>query len=424
MQKQTYHKTPTVSANLPSEPQRRTLISAMPRVQITGEKAKGLKLLQVVPALVMGGVERGTLDIAQAVVREGGDSFVASQGGAMVPELERYGSHHLALPLKTKLPWSIYGNSFRLGKAMDDHNIGVVHARSRAPAWSAMLAARRRNLPFVTTFHGTYRRNSLFKSKYNSVMVRGDRVIAISQFISDHIQRFYNLDSSRIRVIPRGIDETIFDPTKVSQERMIALATAWRLLDGLPVILLPARLSRWKGHEVLIEALCQMQRHDVLAVFAGSEGSSPHYRQELEKLIHDRGLGGRVRIGIESRDMAAVYALSDVVVSASTQPEAFGRVAAEASAMGRLVVATNHGASPEIIIPERGGWLVPPQNPTELAKVLDHALGLSIEERRNRGAVARAHIVAHFTKKLMCDATLNLYNEVRELKMQRSSAHG
>ena len=424
MQNQTYQTPSSSSTAQSNEPQRRTLISAVPKVKITGDKAAGLNLLQVVPALVMGGVERGTLDIAQAVVREGGNSFVASQGGAMVPELERYGSRHLPLPLKTKLPRSIYANSFRLGKLIDENNIGVVHARSRAPAWAAMLAARRRNLPFVTTFHGTYRRNSLFKTKYNSVMVRGDRVIAISQFISEHIQRFYNLDSSKISVIPRGIDETIFDSAKVSQERMIALATAWRLLDGLPVILLPARLSRWKGHEVLIEALCQMQRHDVVAVFAGSEGSSPHYRQELEQLINDRGLGGRVRIGVESRDMAAVYALSDVVVSASTQPEAFGRVAAEASAMGRLVVATNHGASPEIIVPNRGGWLVPPQNPTELAKVLDHALGLSLEERRNRGTVARAHIVSRFTKKLMSESTLKLYDEVRELNLKRNFSHG
>ncbi|MCX8501549.1 MAG: glycosyltransferase family 4 protein [Alphaproteobacteria bacterium] len=405
-------------------PQRRTLISAVPKTQVTGDRAVGLRLLQVVPALVMGGVERGTLDIAQAVVREGGVSFVASQGGAMVPELERYGSQHVNLSLKSKLPWSIYANSFRLAKVMGELKISVVHARSRAPAWAAMLAAHRLNLPFVTTFHGTYRRNSVFKNRYNSVMVRGDRVIAISHFISDHIQRFYGLDSSKIRVIPRGIDETIFDPARVSQERIINHATAWRLLDGLPVILLPARLSRWKGHEVLIEALCQMQRHDVIAVFAGSEGSSPHYRLELEKLINDRGLGGRVRIGVESRDMAAVYALSDVVVSASTQPEAFGRVAAEASAMGRLVVATNHGASPEIILPDTGGWLVPPQNPTELARVLDHALSLTIEERRNRGAAARAHILTKFTKSLMSEATLKVYHEVTELNRQRNLRHG
>ena len=393
-----------------------------PVSSLESDAFKELRLLQLLPALVMGGVERGTLDIAQATVKSGAKSFVASSGGVLVRELERYGSTHLTEPMHSKLPWNILANRFRVQKLIKQHQINIVHARSRAPAWAGLMAAHRLGIPFVTTFHGTYQRNSPFKHWYNSVMTRGDIVIAISQFISEHIQRFYQVDTARIRVVPRGVDENIFDPNKVTQERVIGLAHAWRLLDGVPVILLPARLSRWKGHELLLEALCKMQRRDLVAVFAGPDGGSDHYRLELEKKINDFGLGNRVRIGVETRDMPAAYALSDIVVSASTQPEAFGRVAAEAGAMGRMVVATNHGGSRETVLDGQGGWLVPPNDSAEMARVLDMVLGLSLSERDRRGEVARQHIIDYYTKSLMCQRTLSIYEELLNRKSKVKKA--
>ncbi|MCX8506714.1 MAG: glycosyltransferase family 4 protein [Alphaproteobacteria bacterium] len=369
------------------------------------------RILQVLPALVMGGVERGTLDTAQALAQGGFQSFVASSGGPMERELTRNGSTHFDLPMHRKAPWSILANASRLIDLARRQKIDLIHARSRAPAWAALIATRRCKLPFITTFHGTYRRNSPFKNWYNGVMVKGDKVIAISEFIAHHITQHYRIDPSRITVIPRGVDEAIFDPALVTQERMIALAQVWRVRDGAPIIMLPARFSRWKGHLTLLDAFRRMNNHDSVLVFVGSADKHGSFYQEVERRIAEHGLGERVRLGGECRDMAAAYALSDVVVSASLQPEAFGRVCAEASAMARLVVATDHGGSRETILHKQSGYLVPPGDVTALAQALDQALMTNFETRKQMGHTGRAHILAKYTKKRMTAATLALYEK-------------
>ncbi len=359
-------------------------------------------ILQVLPALVTGGVERGTLDSA----------LVASAGGPMVRELERLGASHVTLPLDRKTPWAILANRRRLAELIEAHAVDIVHARSRAPAWSARAAARQTGRAFVTTFHGTYNFNSPFKRWYNAIMAKGDRVIAISQFISQHVLENYGVEPARLRVIPRGIDLTSFDPQRVSAERLTQLITQWRLPDGVPIVMLPGRLTRWKGHGVLIKALHRLTRTDAVCVLVGSYAGREAYRRELESLAGSLGVTARLRLVGDCRDMPAAYMLADVVVSASTDPEAFGRISVEASAMGRPVVATDHGGSRETVEHETSGFLVPPGDPVALAQAIEHVLGLTPAERLALGGRARAFAEQRYSKARMCAATLEVYAEL------------
>jgi glycosyltransferase involved in cell wall biosynthesis len=369
-------------------------------------------ILQVVPALVTGGVERGTVDVAAAIVQGGGNALVASAGGPMVHELERAGARHFALPLDKKTPWAIRRNASLLAGLIATEHVDIVHARSRAPAWSALMAARRTGRPFVTTFHGVYNFSGRLKHWYNSVMARGDRIIATSDFIARHIIENYGVDPARIRLIHRGVDVHLLDPRAVKPDRVVALARDWRVPDGVPVIMLPGRVTRWKGHGVLLQALARLGRRDLLCLIVGPEDSKDRYRRELESLVESLGLAGLVRFVGICRDMPSAYMLADVVVSASTDAEGFGRIAAEASAMGRPVVATDHGGARETVVPGETGWLVPPGDDAALAAALGEALGLHSSEREALSLRAQAHIRASFTKDRMCAATLALYAEI------------
>tara|TARA_B100000686_G_scaffold339262_1_gene413023 strand:- start:453 stop:1649 length:1197 start_codon:yes stop_codon:yes gene_type:complete len=378
----------------------------------TGGSAGGPVVMQVLPALDIGGVERGAIDVAAATVKAGWRSLVVSSGGALVSELQRAGVTHITLPVDSKNPFVMLRNVKRLVSLIRKHDVALVHARSRAPAWSAELAAKRCRLPFVTTFHGTYDTGSPFKYWYGKVMARGERTIAISTFISDYIQRTFKTDPQRIVTIPRGIDPERFNPDNVSPERMIQLASSWRLPDGVPVVMLPGRLTRWKGQLVLIEAIARLNRDDFCCLLVGTDQGRARYRAELEARIRSAGLAGRMRIMDDMPDMPAAYMLADIVVSASTDPEAFGRVAVEGQAMGRLVIATEHGGARETVIARQTGWLVPPDDPDALAAALDEALSVSPELRSRIGQAARAHAVGNFTVAQMCARTLAVYREV------------
>ncbi|MBC7953939.1 MAG: glycosyltransferase family 4 protein [Rhodospirillaceae bacterium] len=370
-------------------------------------------VLQVLPAMVTGGVERGTVEVAQALVEAGWKAVVCSAGGPMVRELTRCGAIHVELPMASKKPWVMRQNVGRLVDVIREHGVDIVHARSRAPAWSAMAAAGRTNTRFMTTFHGTYNLGWFgLKHIYNSVMTRGERVIAISEFIAEHARRVYGTEPEKIRVIHRGVDLKKFDPVRVSPERIIQLAHRWRLPDGFPVIMLPGRLTRWKGQEVLIRALAELGRHDVRCLLVGSDQGRAGYRQELLDLIRSLGLTDVVHLVDECNDMPAAYMLTDIAVSASTDPEAFGRVVVEAQAMGRPVIATSHGAPRETILPGRTGWLTEPGDPKSLADALARFLALSAEERGDMAELAQTFVRANFTKEAMCTRTLEVYGEL------------
>ncbi len=385
---------------------------AQPSTAAAAAEAGRPVVLQVLPRLITGGAERGAVDIAVTVAEAGGTSLVASEGGPMEYELKRAGVTHVKLPLASKNPLVMRRNVDRLVAVIEDRDVDIVHARSRAPAWSAIAAAKRTGRHFVTTFHGTYQSASALKRHYNAVMVKGERVIANSEFIARHIRETYKVDPARIRVIRRGVDLDRFDPERASAERVIQLAKRWRLPDGVPVVMLPGRLARWKGHTVLIEALRELGDLELLCVIVGSDAGRGAYRAELEKLIARHGLDSRVFLPGHCDDMAAAYMLADVVVSASTEPEAFGRVVSEAQAMGCPVVASDHGGAREQVVGNRTAFLFPSGDATALAETIRKALALDAAARERLAAEARSHVMANFDKRHMCAATLALYREI------------
>ncbi len=367
-------------------------------------------VLQILPRLVTGGVERGTVEVAAALAAGGWKSVVASEGGPMVREIERAGALHVELPLASKNPFTMRRNVERLAQLVRRERIDILHARSRAPAWSGLSAARRTGCHFVTTFHNAYGDDGWIKRRYNAVMAEGERVIAISQFVAEHAMQVYGVPPEKLRIIERGVDFGRFDPERVSAERVIRLAREWQLPDGVQVVMLPGRLTRWKGQLVLVDALARLERRDLRCLLVGTgEG---RYRQQLIDTIARKGLGGLFQIIEDCRDMPAAYMLADVIVSASTRPEGFGRIIAEALAMGRPIVATDHGGAREIVLDGETGWLVPPGDPAALAEAIAGALALSPAERMALAQRASGHMRAHFTTQAMTDRTLAVYSEI------------
>jgi glycosyltransferase involved in cell wall biosynthesis len=374
-----------------------------------------ITVLQVLPSLVTGGVERGTIEINQAIVGAGWTGLVASAGGRLVPAVQRAGGRHIALPLSSRDPVTIWRNAARLAAVIRAERVAIVHARSRAPAWSAWLACRRTGAHFVTTYHGTYAEDLPFKRRYNAVMAKGEQVIAASRFIAEQIVTRHGTDPTRVRVIPRGVDPLRFDPELVSGDRMERLAQAWRLPDGMQVALLPGRLTSWKGQSVLIEALARMARRDVCGVLVGSDQGRHRYTARLIRQAEALGVADRLRLAGECDDMPAALMLADVVVHASTQPEAFGRVVIEAQAMGRPVIASDLGGPVETVEHGVTGWRVPPGDPAALAAAIEAALVLTDEQREALGQHARAAVLRRCTVAEMQRATLDVYRQVMAL---------
>jgi glycosyltransferase involved in cell wall biosynthesis len=294
-----------------------------------------------------------------------------------------------------------------------EHEVDILHARSRMPAWSALGAARKTGVKFITTFHGNYNAGNPPKKFYNSVMARGDLVIAISQFIGDQICDRYGVPADKVRVVPRGADIKLFDPAAVSPERVIQLSEAWRVPDDATVVMLPGRLTRWKGHKVMLEALSRLEdRKGLRCIMVGSDQGRETYVKELQADIVRLGLASVVHLPGDCRDMPAAFMLADLVVSASTDAEAFGRVIVEAQAMGRLVIATDHGAARETITHGENGWLVPPDDASALVKVIREALSI---DSNTRDVIARrgiANVRENYTKDLMGERTMTVYQEL------------
>lgn len=376
-------------------------------------------ILQVLPALGTGGVERGTVDVARAIVEAGGTALVAARDGRLVEELRSAGALHLDLPVDTKNPIAMARNVARLQAIIRSHGVDLLHARSRAPAWSAYAATRRARIPFVTTFHGLYGSEGILKRRYNGIMTRGDRVIAVSRFVADHVRRVYRADTSRIRVIPRGVDLEVFDPAAVAPDRVVALRRAWDVPDDRRILLLPGRLTEWKGQMALLAAAARLAREDVCIVLAGPASQRGDFRRRLVAKADALDLSAGLRITGDVHDMPAAYAAADVVVSASTSPEAFGRVMAEALAMRRPVVAFDHGAAPEVVEHGRTGWLVPPGDIPALARAITDALDLDPFRRRAMGEAGRSRISAHFGKDAMAARTLGVYEELLSRRFPR-----
>ena len=369
-------------------------------------------VLQILPSLNGGGVERGTIEMASALKEIGWTPIVASSGGIMTHELKRIGVRHITLPVASKNPFVMQRNISRLTAIVREFDVDILHARSRAPAWSAYFAAKKTGAHFLTTFHAAYNRGGFLKNAYNAIMTKGEKVIAISDFIADHILTHYDIAPEKIVTIPRGVDCRKFNPAAIHAERIIDMARSWGLPDGVPVIMLPGRLTRLKGHTTFIEALARIKDREFLALLVGSTEGRETYCEELNTLVKSHGLEGRVQIKGHCDDMAVALMLSDVVVSATTVPEGFGRIAVEAQAMGRPVIATAHGGSMETIIDRETGWLVPVGDVDAMAGALAEAIDLSSEDREAVAIKAREHVMTHFAIEHMCDATIALYQDI------------
>jgi glycosyltransferase involved in cell wall biosynthesis len=373
-------------------------------------------VLQIIPALNAGGAERTTIDIVEALSRDGLKPLVASEGGRLEPFLEAAGGELLRFPMASKAPQVMIANAFRLAKIIRSRNVKVVHARSRAPAWSALLAAEREGVAFVTTYHGIYNATNPLKRFYNSVMVRGDAVIANSQWTAAHIAAEYRVDRTKLSVIPRGVDLARFDPAGIAPDRVAAQRAEWGASADAVVVLLPGRLTRWKGQLVFVEALTGLAREGKVAklraVMVGDAQGRASYETELRNAIGASGLGDRVFIAGHADDMPLAYIAADIVVSASVEPEAFGRVVAEAGAMGRPVIATDHGGARETILPGISGLLTKPGNAVELADAIAHLASMDANVRVRMGGRGRAHVMENFSLERMCADTIALYRSL------------
>jgi glycosyltransferase involved in cell wall biosynthesis len=379
-------------------------------------------LLQVVPDLDTGGAEQSTVDVAGAVARVGGRALVASRGGRMVERLRKAGGELFQFPAHTKNPIEIIKNGHALADVIRTQKIDIIHVRSRAPAFSAWIAARETGVPMVATYHGAYPARTPWKSWYNSIMTRGDLVIANSNFTRDHLFAHHRgVRRNKVIVIPRGIDLERFDAAAVAPARVEALRAAWRLDfdDRRTRILLPGRLTRLKGQLVLVEAAARLRdqgRDDFLILLVGDDQGRSAYRIEVEHAIHDAGLTDRIKLLGHCEDMPAAYLLSDLVAAPSTVAETFGRTAVEPQAMGVPVVASALGGLRETVIPGETGWLVAPDDPDALAQVLAEAIDAGPARRAAMGAAGRERVRKLYSVDAMTSATLDAYARVLEAK--------
>ena len=395
-------------------------------------------ILQIVPELSAGGAERTTIEMAEAVTLAGGRALVVSAGGRLEDELADAGGELIRFPAKTKNPLAMLFNTARLVWLIRSSGVSLVHARSRAPAWSAFLAARRTRRCFVTTYHGIYNQSSRLKAWYNSVMARGDAVICNSQYTAKLVRERHPEAAGRVGVIYRGEDLGVFDPAAVGPERVRAIREQWGVNGAKRIVLLPARLTRWKGQSVLVEAAGQLLARgdfgDVAFVLAGDEQGRSSFKAELEASIDSLGLRGRVFIPGHCADMAAAFKASAFTVLPSIEAEAFGRSAIESQAMGCPVIASNIGAFPETVTPEPGllahatsgqagagdgrpacppapgPWLFEPGNAKALCESLRYALSMdngALEALRQRGI---ERVRREFSKRALQLRSLTVYD--------------
>jgi len=340
----------------------------------------------------------------------------------MAGDIERAGATLIPFPAATKNPLAIIANAFRIARFIRECGVDVIHARSRAPAWSALMAARATGTTFVTTYHGAYGNRGPLKPLYNSVMARGDLVIANSAYTGKLVHDRHATPRARIRVIHRGVDLEKLDPSAVSDERLKALREKWGVGEGARIVLHPARLTGWKGQHDVIEAAAKLFTSDsdcrATFILAGADQGRDAYVSALKQKIEQHELTEKVKLVGHCGDMAAAYAAAHVTLIASTEPEAFGRTSAEAQAMGCPVIVTRQGASPETLltaardgVDAATGWVVPVGAPAALANAIAEALSLSSRERKAMAARARKHVCEHFSSEQMKRQTLGVYDE-------------
>ena len=375
-------------------------------------------IVQILPRLEQGGVERGTIEMAEAIQARGWKAVVISNGGKLTAQLKRIGAISYEVPVHSKNPLKWMSIRREIRRILQQEGADIVHVRSRVPAWVGLPEAKKLGVPTVSTIHSKFIPSNLFKHVYNRKILQADRVIAISHYVRDNLLKYYHNDISddKITVIHRGVDLSLFDSASVNQRRIIAEAGRIGMPEDGKIVMLAGRPTSWKGYDVLIDAVASLEDKSVSLVLVGAGSGDIKFVEKLRARAIKTGLGGRLRIAEASIDMPAALMLADVVAMPSIHPEPFGRIALEAQAMGRPVVAFRHGGSIESILPEQTGWLATPGKIDELAQALNTALSLSAPKRTQLAKQAREQVAQHFSKQRMCDKTIALYGSLLDAK--------
>ena len=378
-----------------------------------------IKVLQVIPKLGYGGAETGCYDIAHYLHENDCKSYIITSGGALTKYVDKKKVKLIRLPVQSKNPILMIINSILIALIIIFFNITIVHARSRAPAWSCLIATKLTRRKFVTTFHGTYNFKSKIKKFYNSVMVRSDLIIAGSNFIFSHIKENYSeylTDDKKLLVIFRGINTDYFDPSTTLESDEDKLFKSWNLQVGKKIILFPGRLTSWKGQEIFLEALNKVNIHlgnqAFMAVILGSDQGRHLYKKKLIRLVEQFRLNQQIKFIENCKNMPLAYKISDFVVSASIEPEAFGRVAVEAQAMQKLILASNIGGSKETIIDNKTGFLFEASNPEDLSLKIIESMSLEENTVMQMGKEGRMNVIKKFNVEKMCFSTYSEYKKL------------
>ena len=378
-----------------------------------------LKVLQVIPKLGYGGAEIGCYDLAHYLYENDCSSYIVTSGGTLTKYINRKKVKLIRLPVQSKNPILILLNAIILTIIILILNINIVHARSRAPAWSCLIATKITGRKFVTTFHGTFNFKSNVKKFYNSVMVRSNLIIAGSNFIFSHINENYSKylkPEKKFLVIFRGINTDYYDPKKIKEQDEVQLINKWKIDKEKKVILLPARITAWKGHEIFLEALNKLKINEpqkkFIAVILGSDQGRKIYKKRLIRLVEQYRLINDVIFIDNFELMPIAYKISDIVISSSIEPEAFGRVAVEAQAMEKPIIASNIGGSNETIIDEKTGFLYPSGNSDLLSQKLSHIFDLNDETLKSMGIEGRKNVMKKFNVEKMCFSTYSEYKKL------------
>ena len=378
-----------------------------------------LKVLQVIPKLGYGGAETGCFDIAHYLNENDCKSYIITSGGELTKFINKKKVKLIRLPVQSKNPIIMLFNTIIISLIILFFNINIVHARSRAPAWSCFLATKITRRKFVTTFHGTYNFKSKIKKFYNSVMVRSDLIIAGSNFIFSHINENYSEylnTNKKFLVIFRGINTDYFDPSTTLEKDEDNLFKSWELKVGKKIILFPGRLTSWKGHEIFLESInkvnIQLGHNAFIAVLLGSDQGRDLYKKKLIRLVEQYRLTNQVKFIDHCKNMPVAYKISTFVVSASIQPEAFGRVSVEAQSMQKTILASNIGGSKETIIDNKTGILFESGNSEEMSKKIIELLNLDKSKLNQMGIEGRKNVIKKFNVEKMCFSTYSEYKKL------------
>ena len=381
--------------------------------------SSNLKVLQVIPRLGYGGAETGCYDIAHYLPEYNCESFIVTSGGDLIKYVDKKKVKLIKLPVHSKNPILIFFNAIALLIIILFHNIQIVHARSRAPAWSCLLATKITGRKFVTTFHGTYNFKSKIKKLYNSVMVRSDLIIAGSNFIFSHIKENYSefLDTKKkFLVIYRGINIDYFDPTTKVENEENKLLKTWEINENKKIILMPGRLTSWKGQELFLEAInlvnIQLGYQAFYAVILGDDQGRDLYKKKLVRVTEQFRITKQVKFIDNCKDMALAYKVADIIISPSIEPEAFGRVSVEAQSMQKIIIASNLGGSNETVIDEKTGYLFKSGDAKSLSEKILKVLNLDEITIKSLGIEGRKNVINKFNVEKMCFSTYSEYKKL------------